>query len=87
MNLRFTSIKKKMEDRVYSMKEHVTNQISMIKHRYDDVAIEIGGYNVSDEYDGFGFVDDDGDIHVCDDYDDFPLPKIAIENSMSRQPK
>lgn len=78
MNVKFNDINKEMGDHVCCMKEHVTDQINMMKRRFEDVVTEIGGHKVSDEYSEFGCRNmGDEDMLVHDDYDDILLPNAC----------
>lgn len=68
-----------MGDHVCNMKEHVTNQISVIKCRFEDVVTKIGKQYVHEEYGVFGCANDDGDMYVLDYYDDLLCSNTTID--------
>lgn len=48
------------------MRNHITDEINVLRRRFDEVATEIGQHNVVDDYGGFGHDDRGGDKPRCD---------------------
>ncbi|XP_022882773.1 uncharacterized protein LOC111399602 [Olea europaea var. sylvestris] len=61
MNTRFTSLQNDLGGHVCGLRNHVTDEINVLRRRFDEVATEIGQHNVADEYGKFGHDNRGGD--------------------------
>ncbi|XP_022841412.1 uncharacterized protein LOC111413002 [Olea europaea var. sylvestris] len=62
MNIRFASLQNDLGGHVCDLRNHVTDEINVLRRRFDEVVTEIGQHNVADEYGGFGHDDYGGDV-------------------------
>ncbi|CAA3013122.1 Hypothetical predicted protein [Olea europaea subsp. europaea] len=61
INTRFASLQNDLGGHVCGLRNHVTDEMNVLRRRFDEVATEIGQHNVGAEYGGFGHDDRSGD--------------------------
>ncbi|CAA2990175.1 Hypothetical predicted protein [Olea europaea subsp. europaea] len=66
MNTIFVSLQNDLGGHVCGLRNHVTNEINVLRRRFDEVATEIGQHNFADEHGGFGHDDRNGDMSQRD---------------------